>query len=208
MKKLIVLIIFLSNIAYGQQSLSLVVCDNISEMLSKPVHTKAKYWVVNAVNVNDGLGGVYYYDSLSTEAVDNTYWNVVKPTSVTVGRFKRANTRNVKLTQGMLEQNGGVKTLTVLTTLNVAGEATVNLTYDNTATGTKIFTDTPVVHCTAQPNGTTANNMIIGQPKSFSADQKQITVAFSRGNEGVLAILLGLRAAPAGTPVAVIIKGM
>lgn len=206
--KNVIIFLLISLSASAQVSRGLVICDNITEMKTKPIDTKSKYLVINAMAPEDNRGGLYYFDSLSTAAEDMVYYNIIAPTSGGVGRYKRANTRNINLTQGQLDINGGIKTLQVSGTLNASGEASFNLTYDNTTTGTWIFTTQPKVFCSVRAAGQTGNNVIVGQPKVFTNGGKTVTVSYSRGNEGVVGLLFGLRSAPAGTVVDVMITGM
>lgn len=187
MKKLIFLLLFASS-AFAQNT-HLVVTNNIAEMKAKPIDKKAKYLVINGSTAQDGSGGLYYFDSLSTEAEDAVYLNVITPNVGGTGRYKRVNTRNMALPHAVLQMNGGVKTFIANGVVNASGEITFNFTYDNAAGTTPIFTQQPWIAIAAvQPNNTNGNDVVFGQIKSYANSFRQGTFAFARGGSTTLSL--------------------
>lgn len=88
---------------------------------------------------SDGLGGFYRWDASSTVAADTTFMNTVVSNQSATGRWVRVFQRAATLPQGVLVNMGGVKTLFATAICNSSGQATVNLTMDNTTTGVPIF---------------------------------------------------------------------
>lgn len=166
---------------------------------------------------SDGLGGTYYWDAASTEAEDATYLNVVAP-ATGPGRWKRIIARVTVLPQGVLVSNGGVKTLyATATVVGAAGQATINLTTDNTATGSALFSEIwentsmvkpPLVAATVEDNIT-----CICQTEALKATTHVAVRGSKTTLPAVATALLGLvitsqRYAPAGTVLRITVTGI
>lgn len=166
---------------------------------------------------SDGLGGTYYWDAASTEAEDSTYLNIIAP-ATGAGRWKRIIARVTVLPQGVLVSNNGVKTLYAsASVVGSAGQATLNLTTDNTASGPAIFSEIwentsmvkpPLVAANVEDNIT-----CICQTEAL----KTTTHVAVRGSKttlpSVATALLGLiitsqRYAPAGTVLRITVTGI
>lgn len=160
----------------------------------------------------DNRGSLYYWDALSTEAEDTTYYYVVQVTGVTIGRWKKAFTRVQTLPHGILYINSGMKEFYASSVTIGDGTCTIYLTMDGTATGTAIFTNILFDDSKATVNTATINDMVSSCRKSLSANLKELVHLFGRGNSTAVSVLgvniLGLRTAVANTPVSFSIKGM
>jgi|GEM_PF-5069737 len=169
---------------------------------------------------SDGLGGTYYWDSASAEAEDATYLNVVVSTAlgVTAGRWRRIIAKTTVLPQGTLVVSGGVKTLyATATVVGSAGQATLNLTTDNTATGPAIFSEIWANLSDVKPPITVT---VIEDTPACSVQSettKQTVHVATRGNKTTLGstllaltglVITSLRYAPAGTVLRITVTGI
>ena len=116
--------------------------------------------VLGRTSVGDGNSAFFRWDPTSTAAEDLTYMAVVKSNRTTVGRWVRVFQRNVTVPQGTLVMNGGVKTLYVAAVTDSNGRATINLTYENTPTGTPIFSEVWKNDSRARINASTQNEAV------------------------------------------------
>ena len=164
----------------------------------------------------DSKGALYYWDSLSTEAEDTVYYNVVQATGVTTGRWKKVFTRMQTLPHGTLVMNSGKREFFCTATVNASSEITINLTMDNTTNGTAIFSEIWFDDSKAIVNTTTSNDAVTSFKKSLSVNLKQLTHGFFRGNSTLLNLSIvttgltvgGFRTVPAGTIVQFKIEGI
>lgn len=164
--------------------------------------------------VRDGKGRFYGWDPTSTEAEDPLIFNVVKPNALTnaqAGRWKAIFVRKLVLPHGILVINSGVKKFYCNTVTNASSEATINLTMDNTTNGIAIFSNILWDDSKANTNITNVNDMVSSCRKLLSANMKQLTHVFARGNNTALSVLgvniLSFRAATQNTPVTFIVEG-
>jgi len=168
----------------------------------------------------DGLGGTYYWDAASTDAEDLAYLNTVAVSGITTGRWKRLSTRVTVLPQGILTVNGGVKTLYATATVaGTAGQAALNLTTNNVATGPAIFTEIWDNKSSVKPPAvaSTVEDNINCDCQSEATDLKTTVHVATRGSKttlpAVATALLGLvitsqRYAPAGTVLRITVIGI
>lgn len=196
--------------------LHIITINTIADLKLQSPSTDAVVLVMGQTTKADGRGGFYQWDSVDTTTEDTKYYNVVKVTSITTGRWKRVNVRMLELPHGNLVFNGGMKTFYTSGTLDANGRVTINLTYENTAGGTAIFSEIWFNTCQAKPVGATDNDLINGQPETQAANLKTCTYSFGRGNTVTLNLgivtaglnLLGLRSAATGTQVLIKVEGI
>jgi len=185
--------------------------DNITALKAQPGSVDNCILTRGQSAVGDGKGGFYYYDPAdSVTAEDAKYYNVVVP-SKGGGRWKKVFVRTMVLTHGTLVINGGKREFFCEATTNATGECTVNLTMDNTATGTALFSEIWYDSSKGKENSGTANDAVQGYRKNIGAGLKTITHGFFRGNSLAITIgltLLGYRAAVSNTPVIFKIEGI
>jgi len=198
--------------------------DNLKHIVS--VDTLADLKTIKGTNnivinigklaMGDGLGALYFWDVNSLETEDTVYNNVVKATNVTTGRWKKVFQRMQALPHGTLVINSGKKEFFCSATVNASSEITINLTMDNTTNGTPIFTEVWFDDSKATVNTTTSNDAVTSFKKSLSANLKQLTHGFFRGNSTLLSLAIvttgltvgGFRSVPAGTVVQFKIEGI
>lgn len=198
----------------------IIIKDLLSDLKETPLDINSTYFLIGRDTMGDGKGGFYYYDPTSAEAEDNTYMNIIMSNVTSTGRLKRVFSRAIQLPQGVLIITGGVKTLysTASFTTNASGEATINLTMDNTANGTAIFNEIWWNKArSVAGNITSANDIVVSDVKSVSGNLKQTTHYFARGNYVTLGstllsilglIIPGLRPALTNNPVAFKVEGI
>lgn len=216
MKKAILLIIgMLPLMGFCQKNQALIVADNITQLKNKPVDSTATYLLKNVSTIMDGSGGgLYVWSYGATDAEDLVYYNVVASNLSTKGRYIRTAVKNNVVPNGVLMNNGGMKTLILNATTPANGIVTYYLTSDGTAAGPAIFSQMPV-RAAAEPrinSVATSNDIVVGQCTTISADKKTLTCIYARGNSSLVSILgvniLGLRAPDVGTAVSVTVVGM
>jgi len=165
----------------------------------------------------DNKGKLYFWDSLNTTAEDTTNWNVVQVTGMSVGRYITAFTRVLNLPHGTLFiANGKKEFFTNNAVVSASGDALVNLTMDNTTDGAAIFNVVLFDDSKATINTTTHNDAVSSCRKVLSANLKQLTHLFFKGNNTTLggtltallgAVITGLQKANAGTTVVFRVEG-
>jgi hypothetical protein len=196
----------------AETTLGMVRINLISDLQTTRVTHNQVVLVVGKTTMGDGLGGFYRWDANSTAAVESVFMNVVASSVTTKGRWLRIFQRARSLAQGVLVNNGGVKTLYATGTTDANGRITINLTEENTAAGTALFTDVWLTTGEATNGAATPNDVATGSRVSLSTDKKVLVYQFSRGNSSVVSLLgvnvLGMRAVASGTPVAVRIDGV
>lgn len=184
--------------------------DTIVDLKAAPIADGAIFWVTGAVSAGDGRGGCYKWSPGSTAQVDNRFYRVVKSNLSETGRWMRTYSFSRELPQGIFGSSANGRILNAATTLDINGECVINLTEDNTPTGTALFSEVWTVTYDPRPaNLTDPNNIVVGNVKSLTA--KVLTCKFSRGNSLVGALgltLLGMRAAAQGTPVNIRVEGL
>jgi hypothetical protein len=125
--------------------------------------------------------------------------------AVTTGLLSLSATQTT-LPQGTLYDFGTMKLLLISSVVNSSSKSVVNLTADNSATGTAIFSN--VLHATATgwKTGTQPTDVLIGTPEPVPAGNKTLTVRWAAGN--VVVIGGGSMAnAPTNTPVTIAVLG-
>jgi hypothetical protein len=110
------------------------------------------------------------------------------------------------LGQGMLYDLGSKKELYVTTTVNASSKVVINLTLDNTATGTAIFTTVLHATLTGWVMGTSANDVLICTPEPMPTGNKVFTARIAKGSTVVLGGS-SLANATAGTQVTIAVHG-
>ena len=189
----------------------------IADLQTAPVMHNQVVLVTGKLTMTDGLGGFYRWDAASTLDAELVFMNVVPSTVSPTGRWLRIFQRARNLQQGVLVNNGGVRTLYALGVTDGNGRFTINMTEDNTPGGVAIFTEVWQTDGEATANAPTANDVVIGSRFSLSTDKKVLVYQFSRGNMTTLGttllnivgtIIPGLRSVPAGTAVAVKVDGV
>jgi hypothetical protein len=193
--------------------------DTLAELKSFDVSSwddsnrSGMYLVSKSGGVVDNLGGLYQWDPLSTAAEDLTNLNVIKSNSTNTGRWIRGLQRAMAYPQGILVNNGGVKTLYVSATTNSSGEAQIYLTTDNTANGPLIFSEVYTNNSHAKVDASNLTQMVMSFVKvsAETGNLKSTTHGFYKMN--MINILLGGTVAPlvmigAGTNVIFEITGI
>ncbi len=175
--------------------------------------------LMGRINGTDGLSGTYYWDPASTEADDTKYLNVVAPTAVAVGRWKRITTRVLELPQGTLVTGpGGVKTLyATAAVVGAAGQVVLNLTTNNLPDGPAIFSEIWENTSMVKPPVTAAVIEDTITTSVLTEVAKQTTHVATRGNKSTLpavltavagTVITPLRYAPAGTQLRITVTGI
>jgi hypothetical protein len=120
------------------------------------------------------------------------------PLSVSIAR--------TTLPQGTLYDYGTKKELYVSTTVNANSKVVINLTTDNTSTGTPIFSTILHATVTGWVTGSTANDVIILTPEPMPSGNRVFT---ARAGKGTSVVIGGATLAnvPAGTPVTIAVHG-
>lgn len=189
MKRLIILLFFVSSFAFGQNSSPSIgqVFNTIADMQTQKGTSNSVAYVIGGTAIQDFRGAFYVWDASSTLAQDMTYYNVIQVNGVTTGRWIRSNQSSVPLPQGMLFRIGPLKILAASGTSNASGEFVLNATLDNTATGTAIFSSILFNSTMATEGSTTPNNAVNGLVKSVGTGNKVITYRYTKGNNiGIL----------------------
>lgn len=166
-----------------------------------------------ALTKGDQLGKFYMYDPISTATEDLVNYNVIMPAN-SIGRWIANYQRIQTYVHGTLVTLGAFKIFVIASTVT-SGASTVNLTVDNTTNGTAIFTEVWYASSEATVDTTTPSDIVYSGRKTLSANKKQLTHSFIRGNTTLLnlsIITTGLtvsstRFAPDGTPVSFFIVG-
>lgn len=187
--------------------------ETVAELKAIPVSADAGaiYLLVGRAAVSDGLGGFYRWNPAASDTEDATFMRTFPSDNSAMGRWERVFQRVQVLPHGILVNNGGVKTFYAPGTTNASGEITLNLTLDNTANGTPIFTEIWFNDSKAAVTATTPANAVSSYVKNLSANLKQTTHGYFRAN--AVTITLGLlyapfAAAPAGVGVQFKIEGV
>lgn len=165
--------------------------DSVGALKDYAANHKGFAYPFGKDSIRDGKGGVFMFDTASLAVHDGD--NVVQPgySSVCVrakGRWLRVNVNRIPLPQGSLMQIAGEKRLSGTATMDASGEATINLTTDNTAGGTALFNNIAFVGLTAIRNSNLPNDIVVGDVKVIGTSNKTITVKFATG-PAVLALL-------------------
>jgi hypothetical protein len=111
------------------------------------------------------------------------------------------------LGQGMLYDLGSKKELYVTTTVNASSKVVINLTLDNTATGTAIFSTVLHATLTGWVTGTSANDVIILTLEPWSTGSKVLTGRAAKGSTVLVGTTQTLANVPAGTQVTIAVHG-
>lgn len=140
--------------------------------------------------VGDNLGGFYRWDPTSTLAEDAQFMNVIKSNFTNTGRWIRIFQKVKVYPHGILVNNGGVRTFYAPGITNAGGEVSINLTEDNTPTGTPLFTEVWLNQSKATTESTSVSNSVQSYVKSTTADLKQTTHGYYKPN--AVTITVGL----------------
>ena len=210
MKRLIILLIFVSSFAFGQNSSPSIgqVFNTIADMQTQKGTSNSVAYVIGGTAIQDFRGAFYVWDATSTAAPDMTYYNVIQVTGINTGRWIRSNQSSVPLPQGMLFRIGPLKILAVSGTSNASGEFVLNTTLDNTATGTAIFSSILFNSTMAISGSATPNDAIQGSIKSVGAGNKVITYRYTKGNSLGVGVLVSVVSAGAGAPIQCFVVGL
>ena len=171
-----------------------IIVNTLAELQSYDGATDVVLIMVGATSRDDGRGGIYRFDMSSTESEDLVYLRVVKPANMTTGRWKRINSKVEVYPHGTLVINQNVKTFYAQATTDASGEITLNLTKENTAGGTAIFSEVWFNDSRANVTATTISNAIQSYVKNTSANLKTTTHGYYKAN--ALTITLGLVYSP------------
>ncbi len=172
-------------------------------------------FLVSKNSLGDNLGGFYYFDSTATHTEDTVFMNNIPSNIAAVGSWVRIFQKAVNYTQGILVNNGGVKTMYCPATTNSTGQVVVYLTDNNLSTGNTLYKEVWLVTCMQSPNTTNSNSPIIGYG-IVSGDLKTVTCYFYKNNQTTLGstllsiaglVINGVTAAPASVPVQIKIEG-
>lgn len=188
------------------------IVNTLTDLRTYPPSTNATVLLIGKATVGDGLGGFYRWDSSSVAIEDSTYLNtIVSSVPDITGRWVRVFQKVKVYPHGLMVTNGGVMTFYAGSTTNASGQSVINLTEDNTLSGVPLFSAVWQVNGQADASASTSNDVITGNGK-VSADLKTATFTFSRGNSSAVGVLgltvLGLRSAPASTPVRLSVTGI
>ncbi|GAB4001456.1 hypothetical protein GCM10028807_57640 [Spirosoma daeguense] len=187
---------------YFVDNMHLQVVTTMSGLKEKPISPNTPVFVLGKSSITDGFGAIYTYDSLCTDAEDMVNLNAIKSSVTSAGCWRRLNVKTQSLPGGMLFTNGGKKEYFTTRVTDSNGEATINLTTDNTSTGTALFTTIYTNSCVMTTGVTSTSEVVTFYPKSVSADKK-VTVHKGFKNNPTTVSLLGLvnlAIAPLTTP--------
>ena len=189
--------------------------QNIAALKSQPGNGENIVMTLGQTTKGDSLGALYFYDSTdSTTIEDSIFYNTVIPAN-NIGRWKKVITRTLVLPHGTLFMNGGKRDFFCASTTIADGTCTINLTMDNTANGLPIFSQVFFDDSKANVEVTSINDSVGSCRKTLSANNKQLTHIFYRGNAltlnlGIVTAGLtssGLRTAATGTSVLFSVSG-
>ena len=185
--------------------------DTLADLRAMPVDASAKVFLLGRASVGDSLGGLYYWDPAASAPEDTTYLSVVASDASPAGRWRRVVVRAVSYPQGVLVNTGGVKTLYASGVTTAAGECALNLTNDNTPTGSALFSEVWSNFSRAKTAAAGPADSVTSYTKSLAANLKSTTHGFFKPNP--VTITLGLvyspfAAAPAGVPVQFEVTGV
>lgn len=189
----------------------------VPDLKNNPAGEENVVFTLGVITSGDNKGKIYYWDAQSVEAEDTKYWNIVQVTGVSVGRYKSAFTRVIDLPHGILFMNNGKKEFfTTSAVISGNSDCLVNLTFENTATGTPIFDKILFDDSKAIVDNSNVNEAVSSCRKTLSANNKQLTHLFYRGSSTTLGnsltallglVIPGFRTATAGTPVTFKVEG-
>lgn len=192
----------------------LQIANTIAELKLMIPSPNANVLLIGKTVIGDGKGGFYRWDSTdTTSAEDTTFMNVI-PSNVqgVSGRWVRTfqKTRTTA-GGGVLVSNGGVKTYFFTASTNSSGEITLNITEENTANGTALFTEIWSITPSPQTNATGPADAVQSYRKALAANLKTTTYGFYKAN--AVTIILGLLYNPfasigAGTNVQFRVEGV
>lgn len=171
-----------------------------------------KVLLAGKLTMNDGYGGLYYWDPLSADANDAIYLNVVQSDTVTgSGRWRRIVARISVLPHGTLVNITGVKTFYASKNTDANGAAQLYLTDTGLAGGAALFSEVWSNSSRAQTTATGPSQAVQSYTQELTSDLKSTTHGFYKAN--ALTITLGLVYAPfasvgAGIPVQFEITGI
>lgn len=187
----------------------------ITDLKAQPGNTENIVMTVGQAVKGDALGALYWFDSSdSSTAEDNINWNTVVPNN-NIGRWKKVITRAIILPHGNLFMYAGKREFFCNSVTAADGTSMINLTMDNTTNGTAIFSEVYFDSSIASVDTLTANDAVSSCRKTLSANKKQLTHLFYRGNAvtlnlGIITAGLttaGFRSAATGTPVSFMVTG-
>jgi hypothetical protein len=187
----------------------------LSDLRDAPVYDKAVAFLVGKLALGDGLGGFYLFQT-SASGTEDAFMNTVISNNTTTGRWVRIFQKAKTYTQGIMVNNGGVKSFYLPGTTDSSGQTVMYLTDDNTSTGNALFTE--VWQITPEQNPATApsNPPILGYGV-MSNSLKTMTCKFSQNNTTTLggtllsivgSVINGLAPVPSGVTVLIKVDGI
>lgn len=201
MKKVLFILVHAISVALGSGILAILPVESAAQKTSSTIETYAdrstlkQYrgntknftYVMGMDSLNDGQGGAFRWDSSSTVTPDD--YNFIQANNVAIGRWIRANQNRMQLLQGMLFRSGGMTTLYLDSVTNSNGQILVNLTTNNTSTGTAIFKANIIeISITPMQASAAANARTFGSA-TISADRKTAVVQLTSSNETTVGLL-------------------
>ena len=194
-----------------EQLNTLVSVETIDQLKAITPSEKLVAFVCGKSAVNDNLGGTYRWDSSASMADDPQFVRSFAANGVTNGRWVRVFQNTTTLPHGILVNSGGIKTFYGRGTIGAGGIGTLNLTRENTADGTPIFSEVWMNRGEASVNAAGIADVVNGGRRLLTADLRQTSHFFYKAN--ALTITLGLvyspfAAAPTGTVVQYCVEGI
>lgn len=188
-----------------------VVVNNLAQLKALKGAADTIVFMTSRAVMGDSQGGFFWFDEHSTEEENLTYLSIVKPTGQDTGRWKRVFDFVKVLPHGTLVTKQGIKTFYAQGMTNANGEITLNLTLENTANGTAMFSQIWFNDSKSTVAAASPSNAVTSYVKSLSANLKTTTHGYFRAN--AVTISLGLlyapfAAVPANVPIQFQITGI
>lgn len=210
MKNIIIaFLLTLSVSTYAQNTGYLRTFSTVTQLQGqKGAYEQEFVYLYGSSNTTDYRGGIYMWNAGSTATQDLTYMSVIAVTNINTGRWVKVNQNTVPYAQGTLFRVGMLKIFAATGVTDSNGEFSINLTAENTSNGTALFTSIIANIPGARVNASTANDVVTGSVKVLAGDLKTCSYRFVKGGTiGILGVA-SLYAAPASTPVSVLIVGI
>lgn len=169
---------------------TLQAAKNLAELKSQVPAPDLVIYLLGKNVASDGIGGFYRWDATATGAEDTQFMKSFPSDKSTTGRWVRVFQTTQNLPHGVLVYTGGVKKFYASTTTVAGGTASLNLTLDNTPTGTPIFSEIWSNRSEANLDAATVTDIVTGARKTQAPDLKTTTHHFYRPN--VLNLTLSL----------------
>ena len=185
---LLILTLAFSLGSFGQALKGLDRVDMMTDLKNNPITSGAQVLMVGKTSITDGLGGFYRWDETSTATEDMTNLNVIASNLSSTGRWVRTFQRVQVLPHGILVLNGGFKTFYAASSTASTGKATINLTMDNTTTGTAFCTSIKYNDSVSLLDAANPQDAIQQYIVSTTSDLKQTTHGYYKVNAVTLAL--------------------